>query len=337
MIVSSWNVRGLRGDGKLRMVKELRNKYKLDMVGLIETKMQVVTRFDVIRIWGNDGVGWEYVGSDGASGELLLIWNDLVFSMNNCYKGERWLCVKGVMLKRRFNCSFILVYIAHNRTEKNHVWEELSYIAGLCQTPCCFLGDFNEIVHEGERKGGTSLNRSAEEFKIWIQDMNLVDMPLSDHKFTWFRGCSYSRIDSALLSLEWLEEFLESRLRGGPRGLSDHCPIIMENRKLACGPRPFRSLDSWFTHEGFLRMVNEEWKGLGDKPFTDKLKALTIPLGRWHKDKFGEIDKKIVKFEEEIKRLDDMVSNGVYDGTMEARRKALVTCCERWYVRKELH
>ncbi|XP_072071676.1 uncharacterized protein [Arachis hypogaea] len=49
------------------------------------------------------------------------------------------------------------------------------------------------------------------------------------------------------------------------------------------------------------------------------------------------MDKKILKFEEEIKKIDDMVGEGVYDGTVEARRKALVTCCEKWYVRKELH
>ncbi|XP_057758941.1 uncharacterized protein LOC130979502 [Arachis stenosperma] len=49
------------------------------------------------------------------------------------------------------------------------------------------------------------------------------------------------------------------------------------------------------------------------------------------------MNKKILKFKKEIKRVDDMVGNGVYDGTMEARKKALVTCCERWYVRKEVH
>ncbi|XP_016167983.1 uncharacterized protein LOC107610447 [Arachis ipaensis] len=49
------------------------------------------------------------------------------------------------------------------------------------------------------------------------------------------------------------------------------------------------------------------------------------------------MDKKITRFKEEIKKIDDMVSNGVYDGTIKARRKALVTCCERWYVRKEVH
>ncbi|XP_015943824.1 uncharacterized protein LOC107468960 [Arachis duranensis] len=32
-----------------------------------------------------------------------------------------------------------------------------------------------------------------------------------------------------------------------------------------------------------------------------------------------------------------MVGDGVYDGTVEARRGALVVCCEKWYVRKELH
>ncbi|XP_057745700.1 uncharacterized protein LOC130963614 [Arachis stenosperma] len=167
--------------------------------------------------------------------------------------------------------------------------------------------------------------------------MELVDLPLNDRMFTWFRGRSCSSIDRALVSLEWLEQFPETRIQGGPRGLSDHCPIILEENKQRRGPRPFRSLDSWFTHEGFLRMVKEEWRGLGQLQFTDKLKALTVPLGRWHKANFSDMDKKIMTFEEEIKKIDDMVSSGVYDGTMEARRKALVTCCERWYVRKEIH
>ncbi|XP_072072020.1 uncharacterized protein [Arachis hypogaea] len=140
-----------------------------------------------------------------------------------------------------------------------------------------------------------------------------------------------------MVSVEWLEEFPETWLRGEPRDLSDHYPIIVEDKRMRGDPRPFQSLESWFTHESFLRMVKEEWRGLGELQFTEKLKTLTGPLGRWHKDNFGEMDKKILKFEEEIKKVDDMVSNGVYDGTMEARRKALVTCCERWYVRKEIH
>ena len=57
------------------------------------------------------------------------------------------------------------------------------------------------------------------EFKSWIQDMELLDLALADRMFTWFRSQPYSRIDRVLVSLEWLEEFPETRLRGGPRGL----------------------------------------------------------------------------------------------------------------------
>ncbi|XP_016182575.1 uncharacterized protein LOC107624630 [Arachis ipaensis] len=246
------------------MVKNLKNKHRLDLLDLIETKREIVTRYDVARIWGQDGAGWEYVGSEGAAGGLLLIWDESVFKLNNCYKGKRWLCVEGVLVKCSFNCAFFLVYGAHDRDAKLQVWEELSYIAGLCQVPGCYMRDFNEIVHMKERQGTGVLPRSAKEFKAWIQDMDLMDLPLTNRMFAWFRGRSCSRIDRALVNLEWLEEFLETRVQGGPRRLSDHCPIIVEDKKLRGGPRPFRSLDSWFTHEGFLRMVKEEWRVLGE-------------------------------------------------------------------------
>ncbi|XP_015954321.1 uncharacterized protein LOC107478701 [Arachis duranensis] len=299
--------------------------------------MQDMTKFDIVRIWGSDVVGWEFVGSDGTSNDLLLMWNDMLFKMNNCYKGERWLCVEGVLLKNEFNCVFFLVYGAHTRVEKLTVGEELSFIAGLCQVPICYMGDFNEVIQIEERKGQDRLTMSAEDFKNWIQDMQLLDLPLNNRKFTWFRGRSCSCIDRVLLSVEWIEEFSKIRLKGGPRGLSDHCPIIVEDSKFRGGPRPFQSLDFWFTYEGFLRIVREEWRNLGELQFIEKLKALTLPLGRWQKDKFGDVDKKIQHFEEKIKRIDDMAGNGIYDGTVETRRKALVSCCKQWYVRKEVH
>ncbi|XP_016168808.1 uncharacterized protein LOC107611390 [Arachis ipaensis] len=261
MIVSSWNVRGLRGDRKMRMVKDLKRKHRLNMLRLIETKRQLVTRFDVLKIWENGCAGWEYVGSEGASGGLLLMWDDDFFRMKNCYKGDRWLCVEGVLSENSIDCAIFL-------------------------GPSCFLGDFNEITQVEERRGFDGLPPSAQDLKDWINDMGLVDLPITDCKFTWFKGRSYSRIDRVLVSLEWLEV---------------------------------------------------ELRGLEEVQFTDKLKALTVPLEIWHRDNFGDIDKKIMKYEEEIKKIDDIVGNGTYDGIVEARRKALVTCCEKWYVRKELH
>ena len=64
------------------------------------------------------------------------------------------------------------------------------------------MGDFNEIVQVEERRGTNSLPLSADDFKTWIHDMGVVDLPITDRKFTWFRGQSCSRIDIVFVSLE---------------------------------------------------------------------------------------------------------------------------------------
>ncbi|XP_015967155.1 uncharacterized protein LOC107490854 [Arachis duranensis] len=87
----------------------------------------------------------------------------------------------------------------------------------------------------------------------------------------------------------------------------------------------------------FWFRVKEEWRSLGEENILDKLKALTVSLTRWHREKFGDIDRRITQFEDEIKKADDIVSTGVADGTIEVRRKALVSFCRKWYIRKELH
>ncbi|XP_052109321.1 uncharacterized protein LOC107462284 [Arachis duranensis] len=83
-------------------------------------------------------------------------------------------------------------------------------------------------------------------------------------------------------------------------------------------------------------MVKEELMELSDVHFLKRMKDLSL-LRRWHKQHFGDITERIKRFEKEIKKVDDMVSSGRYDGTMEARRRALVRCCEKWYVRQDVH
>nr|XP_025640804.1 uncharacterized protein LOC112735485 [Arachis hypogaea] len=306
MIITSWNIRGLGGTAKVGMLKNFKSKFRLDMLSLVETKKELVTNFDVARLWGRDRACWEFVSSIGASGGLFLIWDEAAFKLTNCYKGDRWLCVEGVVVKDNFYCAVCLVYGPHERAEKASVWEELSYNAGLCQVPLCCLGDFNEIVHMEERKGATKLSASVEDFRAWINDMELIDLVLNDRKYTWFRGQLCIRIDRCLVSVEWLDVYPKLRLRGGPRGLSDHCLLIMEDSRKFNGPRPVRSLDFWFTHEDFLRMVKEEWGELGDVHFLEKMKSLTTPLCRWHKQHFEDMTEKIKRLEKEIKKVDDM-------------------------------
>ncbi|XP_057747003.1 uncharacterized protein LOC130966235 [Arachis stenosperma] len=190
----------------------------------------------------------------------------------------------------------------------------------------------NQIENVGVGRDKKELVTKFDVMSLWGRDGASWE-----YRYTWFRGSSYSRIDRTLVTLGWLERYPGTQLTGGPRGLSYHCPLIMEESKKFDGPRPFRSLDLWFTHEDFLRMVKDEWRELGDVQFLDKMKGLTAPIQRWHKQHFGNIAEKIRKFEKEIKKVDDMVSSGLYDGTMEPRRMTLVRYCEKWYVRQDVH
>ncbi|KAL4305567.1 hypothetical protein AHAS_Ahas16G0091200 [Arachis hypogaea] len=72
------------------------------MLELIEIKKEVITKFDVVQFWGNDAVGLEFVGSEGASRGLLIMWDDMIFRLSNCYKEERWLCIEGELTNNNF-------------------------------------------------------------------------------------------------------------------------------------------------------------------------------------------------------------------------------------------
>ena len=67
---------------------------------------------------------------------------------------------------------------------------------------------------------------------------------------------------------------------------------------------PFRSIDAWFTHSEFVKLVKEEWGRLRRRPITEKLKNLKIPIRTWNKERFGHIDVNIDKLESKISILE---------------------------------
>ncbi|KAL4398722.1 hypothetical protein AHAS_Ahas01G0320300 [Arachis hypogaea] len=95
----------------------------MNMLGLIETNKEVISKFDMVQFWGNEAVSLEFVGSEGASGGLLIMWDVMMFRLSNCYKGERWLCIKGKLTNNNFYLCCLLVYGAHTREEKLAVWK----------------------------------------------------------------------------------------------------------------------------------------------------------------------------------------------------------------------
>ena len=73
--IISWNVRGLNKQEKRLKVRNLIRKWGLDVVCFQETKMGLINRAVIHRLWGGQYVDWSYLGSCGASGGVLVMWD----------------------------------------------------------------------------------------------------------------------------------------------------------------------------------------------------------------------------------------------------------------------
>lgn len=105
----------------------------------------------------------------------------------------------------------------------------------------CLGGDFNvtRFSHERSREG--RLTQSMRGFSNFIDEVELVDLPLLRGCFTWsgrLHNQNLARLDHFLLSQEWIDRFgsvLQTKL---PKSTSDHHPILLEGGGVRRGPIP---------------------------------------------------------------------------------------------------
>lgn len=104
------------------------------------------------------------------------------------------------------------------------------------------------------------------------------------------------------------------------------------------GPKPFRSLNVWFSHNKFKEFVDTEWHSLGNISGHMKLKAIRNPIKRWNKHTFGDIEHRIEVFQNQIQNLTHLGDQRDLDEVELARLSALNAECSKWRIRKnQLH
>ena len=102
------------------------------------------------------------------------------------------------------------VYDPNDNGQRPTLWEELSQVHARWPMAWCLVGDFNIIRYPSERLGCESFSLAMFAFSDFIENNSLVDLPLEGTSFTWFRDSglpSISRIDRALVSLNWEKHF----------------------------------------------------------------------------------------------------------------------------------
>jgi hypothetical protein len=266
MILCSYNIRGIGGRVKKNIIRQLIREENVEFLAIQETKLEVVTEALCYSIWGSEDCSWAFYPSVGNSGGILSIWRKSNFSLVFSFMGDGYV---GVCLEWGISktvCFVLNVYSKCDILSKQILWNNILEIKNeLGNGNWSVIGDFNAVLMPEERRGvnvESSSNLEMNGFRGFIDDLNLIDLPLLGRRFSWFHsnGVAMSRIDRCLVSPEWLECWGDGSVWVGSRDISDHCPLILKNLVFDWGPKPFRFNNHWLEDKNFKKVV-ESWRG----------------------------------------------------------------------------
>lgn len=123
-------------------------------------------------------------------------------------------------------------------------------------------GDFNVVRSISEKLNSTTNTISMRCFAALIDELELIDPPLLNAKFTWsnFRDepiCC--KLDRFLFLRGWLELFPHVRQTALPRITSDHFSILLVTTNSTWGPSPFIFENAWLDHGSFMGALDSWW------------------------------------------------------------------------------
>jgi hypothetical protein len=211
MILCSFNIRGLGSRVKRRKIRDLVREEKIDFLAIQETKMEVIPESLVVGLWGGDDCDWAYLPATENSGGILSIWCKVKAYLVFTFVGVGFVGVCLNLVNENRRCYVVNVYAKCNLVDKRRLWGEITMSKeGFGGDLWCVAGDFNAVREPTERRGVSTTalgSRSGEmrEFNDFIDELELVDLPLIGRRFTWCHpnGISMSRLDRILISSTW--------------------------------------------------------------------------------------------------------------------------------------
>lgn len=203
-----WNIRGVGKGEKTISLKQLVNKHKVNIMGLIETKHRHTMASRIRRFWGSDDFEFcESFASETHGGGIVAIWDPLYFAVNSKHIEVRWIILEGTVKMVNMDCCIAIIYGPTVRMERMQFFDNLKNVLLSFNKPILVMGDFNVVRLACERVGSFRCDLSSRTFDNWIQSMGLIELPLHGLKFTWRRNNSKSKLDRGLCCSTWLRMF----------------------------------------------------------------------------------------------------------------------------------
>ncbi|RYR54293.1 hypothetical protein Ahy_A06g029550 [Arachis hypogaea] len=181
--------------------------------------------------------------------------------------------------------------------QRRRTWQAISESKDLMDEPSCFIGDFNDILHQEEKIGKHPKPRiQIEEFRNLVHKKNLMDLELKGSKFTWFSNPREGFI------------FNHAKLIALPAISSDHCPLLLNIEPNQRVPRQFRYEAYWDDKEECKEVIRKGWTSKaqgGDwNNFMEKTSNCIKNLQEWNRKSFKRADEEITRLQRSLRRTD---------------------------------
>ncbi|TYJ97060.1 hypothetical protein E5676_scaffold506G001280 [Cucumis melo var. makuwa] len=283
-----WNTRGLGSPSKRAQIKNLISSYDTDLVIVTETKLHISSSFNLRSIWNKAGVKFPSLNSNGYSGGILILRNDINFKVAS-YKEENHSLSVNILNLDGTSWWISSIYGPSSNKDRVNFWDELKQLQSLSLPNWMLASDFNIVRWRLETNAKKLDKRNMESFNDFIQVNGLIDPPLSNNAYTWSNlraSPTFSQLDRFLYTKNW--ELIFKPLFSGTlqRTISYHFPIILESQQIAWGPCPFRLNNSSLKEKDFAKNIHE-WcnntiqEGYPGYAFIQKLKHLASLLKNW--------------------------------------------------------
>lgn len=144
MIVLSYNVRGLGGRVRRKILKELVRDQKVDFLAIQESKLEVVAESVCRGIWGGDDCDWAFLPSVGNSGGIISIWRKSDSNLLFYFVGEGFVGVCLEWGRNKERCFVVNIYSKCDLAAIRRLWDNIVLLKNTFGDDVwCMVGDFN--------------------------------------------------------------------------------------------------------------------------------------------------------------------------------------------------
>lgn len=190
---------------KRRFLRETILDMKIQFIGIQETIKSDFSKEELNYLFGDQDFFWFWSPPRGRSGGILVGTDMNFFNVTNSCVDD--LFVKVSLQNKNDKFMWDLVVVAYGPAQnegKVSFLTKLAQILNGSNLPLCLAGDFNLIRRSCENNKPRGCNRWSFLFNSIIASAGLLEIKMSDRRFTWsndYENPTFELLDRVLVSI----------------------------------------------------------------------------------------------------------------------------------------